>query len=55
VGDNKTILGAPAIDAGVGKRAYSMIQYLPDMRQSIKELKEKVQELSQVLEQSRKK
>ena len=55
VGDNKTILGAPAIDAGVGKRAYSMIQYLPDMRQSIKELKEKVQELSQALEQSRKK
>lgn len=54
VGDNKTILGAPAIDAGVGKRAYSMIQYLPDMRQDIKELREKVRQLSEALEQRRK-
>lgn len=51
VGDNKAILGAPAIDANVGKRAYSMIQYLPDMRRNIKKLKEKVQQLSEVLGQ----
>jgi len=39
VPDNNIILGAPAIDAGKGKRAYSMIQYLPEMRQSIRNLK----------------
>jgi UDP-3-O-[3-hydroxymyristoyl] glucosamine N-acyltransferase len=36
--DNKVILGAPAIDANIGRRAYSMIQYLPEIRQSIREL-----------------
>ncbi|MFA5422477.1 MAG: UDP-3-O-(3-hydroxymyristoyl)glucosamine N-acyltransferase [Phycisphaerae bacterium] len=50
VGDNKAILGAPAIDANIGKRAYSMIQYLPDMRQSIKHLKEQMQQLTEKLE-----
>ena len=38
VSDGKVILGAPAIDAGQGKRAYGMIQYLPEMKQSIREL-----------------
>ena len=33
--DNKVVLGAPAIDANMGRRAYSMIQYLPDMRQRV--------------------
>ena len=47
VGDNKVVLGTPAIDANVGRRAYSMIQYLPDMRQGIKELKEKVRQLGE--------
>ena len=47
VGDNKIVLGTPAIDANVGRRAYSMIQYLPDMRQGIKELKEKVRQLGE--------
>ncbi len=36
--DNKVMLGAPAIEANQGKRAYSMIQYLPDMRQNIRDL-----------------
>ncbi len=36
--DNKVILGAPAVEANLGRRAYSMIQYLPEMRQSIREL-----------------
>jgi len=49
IGDNKMVLGAPAIDANVGKRAYSMIQYLPDMRQSIKELKARVQKLDEAI------
>ena len=50
VGDNKIVLGTPAIDANVGRRAYSMIQYLPDMRQGIKELKEKVRQLGETRE-----
>jgi UDP-3-O-[3-hydroxymyristoyl] glucosamine N-acyltransferase len=38
VGDNKIVLGSPAIDAGIAKRAYSMIKNLPDMRKSIRNL-----------------
>jgi UDP-3-O-[3-hydroxymyristoyl] glucosamine N-acyltransferase len=36
--DNQVVLGAPAIDANMGRRAYSMIQYLPEMRQSIRDI-----------------
>jgi UDP-3-O-[3-hydroxymyristoyl] glucosamine N-acyltransferase len=43
VGDGKVVLGAPAIDANQGKRAYGMIQYLPEMRQSIRELQERLE------------
>ena len=45
VGDGKVVLGSPAIEAGQGKRAYGMIQYLPDMRQSIRELQDQVERL----------
>jgi UDP-3-O-[3-hydroxymyristoyl] glucosamine N-acyltransferase len=45
VSDGKVILGAPAIDAGQGKRAYGMIQYLPEMRQSIRDLKAQMKQL----------
>ena len=38
VPDNTVVLGSPAIEADQGRRAYSMIQYLPEMRQSIREL-----------------
>jgi len=50
VPDGKVILGAPAIDAGQGRRAYGLIQYLPEMRQTIKELQAQVAELQAVLE-----
>ncbi|MHC4068328.1 MAG: UDP-3-O-(3-hydroxymyristoyl)glucosamine N-acyltransferase [Planctomycetota bacterium] len=43
--DGKTLLGAPAIDANVGKRAYSLIQYLPEMRQNIRELQNKLDKI----------
>lgn len=52
VGDNKTLIGAPAIDATVGKRAYSMIQYLPDIRKNVKKLKQQVKKLSEAIEQN---
>jgi UDP-3-O-[3-hydroxymyristoyl] glucosamine N-acyltransferase len=45
IGDGKVVLGAPAIDANQGKRAYGMIQYLPEMRQSIRKLQETVERL----------
>jgi UDP-3-O-[3-hydroxymyristoyl] glucosamine N-acyltransferase len=46
VPDNKVILGAPAIEANVGRRAYSMIQYLPEMRQSIRELQNQIRQIT---------
>ena len=48
--DNKVVLGAPAIDANMGRRAYSMIQYLPDMRQNIRELQSQIKQFSSSIE-----
>lgn len=48
--DNKVVLGAPAIDANTGRRAYSMIQYLPDMRQNIRELQSHFKRVSSSIE-----
>jgi UDP-3-O-[3-hydroxymyristoyl] glucosamine N-acyltransferase len=45
VTDGKVVLGAPAIDANQGKRAYGMIQYLPEMRQSIRDLQTQMERL----------
>jgi UDP-3-O-[3-hydroxymyristoyl] glucosamine N-acyltransferase len=44
--DNTVMLGSPAIEAELGRRAYSMIQYLPQMKQSIRELKNRVDKLN---------
>ena len=48
--DNKVVLGAPAVDANMARRAYSMIQYLPDMRQNIRELQNKMKQLTSSVE-----
>jgi UDP-3-O-[3-hydroxymyristoyl] glucosamine N-acyltransferase len=48
--DNKVVLGAPAIDANMGRRAYSMIQYLPDMRQSLRELQSQFKQIISSIE-----
>ena len=45
VPDGKVVLGAPAIEANQGKRAYGMIQYLPEMRQSIRDLQTQIERL----------
>lgn len=42
--DGMTVLGAPAIEANQGKRAYSMIQYLPEIRQNLRKLETKVKQ-----------
>jgi hypothetical protein len=39
------VLGAPAIEANQGKRAYSMIQYLPEMRQSMRSLQSQIEQI----------
>lgn len=46
VPDNKVMLGAPAIEASIGRRAYTMIQYLPEMRQSIRELQNQIGQIT---------
>ncbi len=45
VPDGKVVLGAPAIEAGQGKRAYGMIQYLPEIRQNIRKLENLVERI----------
>jgi len=44
--DGKVVLGAPAIEAGQGKRAYGMIQYLPEMRQNIRRLENLIEQIA---------
>jgi len=46
ISDGQVVLGAPAIEASQGKRAYSMIQYLPEMRQSIRNLQSLIGQLT---------
>jgi len=48
--DNKVILGAPAIEANMGRRAYSMIQYLPEMRQNIRDLQSQFKQIVSSIE-----
>jgi UDP-3-O-[3-hydroxymyristoyl] glucosamine N-acyltransferase len=40
--DGQTVAGTPAIEVHTARRAYSMIQYLPDIRQAIKRLQKQV-------------
>lgn len=48
--DGKVVLGAPAIEANQGKRAYSMIQYLPEIRQTVRNLQNQVEHILSVIE-----
>ncbi len=50
--DNKVVLGAPAVDANMGRRAYSMIQYLPEMRQSIRDLQNQIKQMASPVKDS---
>ncbi len=43
VPDGATILGAPAIEANKAKRAYALIETLPDMRQKLRKLEKQIQ------------
>lgn len=48
--DGKVVLGAPAIEVSQGKRAYSMIQYLPEMRQNIREIQNQIKQIASSIE-----
>ncbi|MBC8481523.1 MAG: UDP-3-O-(3-hydroxymyristoyl)glucosamine N-acyltransferase [Planctomycetes bacterium] len=40
--NGSTLMGSPAIDANKAKRAYALIEYLPEMRKSIRKLEKKL-------------
>ena len=42
ISDGQTIVGAPAIDIGRARRAYSLIQYLPEMKQAIRRIEKEL-------------
>jgi len=50
VPDGKVVLGAPAIEADQGRRAYSMIQYLPEIRQNIRKLENQIERIASSVE-----
>ncbi len=45
VADGMTILGGPAVEAGRGRRAYALIESLPDMRKKLRSLDKRVGKL----------
>jgi len=44
--DGETVLGAPAIDAGQARRAYTVLQHLPQMRQDIRTLHNRLRKIA---------
>ena len=44
--DGETVMGAPAIDANQARRAYTMLQFLPDMRQDIRNLQSRLRKIA---------
>ncbi|MBA7620779.1 UDP-3-O-acylglucosamine N-acyltransferase [subsurface metagenome] len=48
--NGKVVLGAPAIEANRAKRAYSMIQHLPEMRQNIRKLEVQIERIASSIE-----
>jgi UDP-3-O-[3-hydroxymyristoyl] glucosamine N-acyltransferase len=55
ISDGKIVLGSPAIDASIARRAYSMHKYLPDMRKAIRSLEREVERLQKSLEEAKNK
>jgi len=46
VPDGQTIAGAPAVDAAQARKAYAVIPHLPQMRQDIRSLRRRLQEIA---------
>jgi len=51
VPDGATIIGAPAVDVSKGKRAYALIEQLPEMRKIIRKLEKRLVELEKAGEE----
>ena len=45
IGDGATVLGSPAIEAGKAKRVLASMQYIPDMRKSIRRIEKQIAKL----------
>lgn len=45
IADGKSVLGSPAVDASVGRRAYTLIEHLPAFKKRIKALERKLEKL----------
>ena len=45
VPDGMTVVGSPAIDANKAKRAYALIETLPDMRKKLRSLDKDVKRI----------
>jgi len=50
VADGETVLGAPALEANQARRAYTMLPHLPEMRQDIRNLQNKLRKIASLLE-----
>jgi UDP-3-O-[3-hydroxymyristoyl] glucosamine N-acyltransferase len=48
VPDGKVLAGVPAIDAGKAKRAYSLIEDLPEIRKSVRDFEKRLAELEKL-------
>ncbi len=48
VPDGTTIMGSPAVEAGRGRRAYALIETLPDMRKKLRSLDKRIGKLEPV-------
>lgn len=50
VADGETVLGAPALEANQARRAYTVLPHLPEMRQDIRNLQNKMRKIASLLE-----
>jgi UDP-3-O-[3-hydroxymyristoyl] glucosamine N-acyltransferase len=50
VSDGQTVLGAPALAADEARRAYAMLPYLPQMRQELRDLQNRLRKLAARIE-----
>lgn len=53
--DGKVVVGAPAIEAKLGRRAYNTIQHLPEMKQNIRHLQKQLEHLKKTREAAKEK
>jgi len=50
VPDGQTVLGAPAIEADEARRAYAMLPYLPQMRQDVRDLQNRLRKIAELIQ-----